>query len=55
MIPLMLGDYASITVIDPRYYSDSISSYVNEHGIDEVLFVYNMNTLGTDLGIRRVK
>ena len=55
MIPLMLGDYHSITVIDPRYYGDSISAYVNENGIDEVLFVYNMNTLGTDLGIRRVK
>ena len=55
MIPLMLGDYASITVIDPRYYGDSISDYVNEHGIDEVLFVYNMNMLGTDLGIRRIK
>ena len=55
MIPLMLGDYHSITVIDPRYYADPISDYVNEHGIDEVLFVYNMNMLGTDLGIRRIK
>ncbi len=55
MIPLMLSHYRSITVIDPRYYGDSISSYVNEHGIDEVLFVYNMNMLGTDLGIRRVQ
>ena len=55
MIPLMLGDYHSITVIDPRYYGDVVSSYVNENDIDEVLFVYNMNTLGTDLGIRRVQ
>ena len=55
MIPLMLLDYHTVTVIDPRYYGDVISSYVNANGIDEVLFVYNMNTLGTDLGIRRVQ
>ena len=55
MIPYMLSDYHSITIVDPRYYGDVISTYVNENGIDEVLFIYNMNTLGTDLGIRRVQ
>ncbi len=55
MIPFMTLDYHTITVIDPRYYGDSISLYVTENGIEEVLFVYNMNTLGTDLGIRRVQ
>ena len=55
MIPFMLGDYHTITVIDPRYYGDVVSAYANENGIEEVLFVYNMNMLGTDLGIRRVQ
>ncbi len=55
MLPFMTEDYHTITVVDPRYYGDVISSYVTENGIEEVLFVYNMNTLGTDLGIRRVQ
>ncbi len=55
MVPFMVGDYHTITIIDPRYYGDVISAYVNETKADEVLFVYNMNTLGTDSGIRRVQ
>lgn len=55
MVPFLVKDYSKITVIDPRYYGESVSELVNENGIDEVLFVYNMNTLGTDSGIRRVQ
>lgn len=55
MVPFLVKDYSKITIIDPRYYGESVSELVNENDIDEVLFVYNMNTLGTDSGIRRVQ
>lgn len=55
LVPFLVENYSEITIIDPRYYGESVSDLVNNNAIDEVLFVYNMNTLGTDSGIRRVK
>lgn len=51
LIPFLVNHYKKIHVIDPRFYKGSISSYINEKNIDEVLFIYNMNTIDSDSGI----
>lgn len=50
-IPMLVNNYDKVYVIDPRHYNLSISDYVNENGIDEVLFLYNVLTIDSDLGI----
>ena len=54
-IPLIGPHYKNIYVIDPRYYTLSISDYIKENDIEEVLFIYNVLTLGDDLGIVGIK
>lgn len=55
MIPFLLPHYQTIHVIDPRYYKQSITEYIEDNKIDEVLFIYNILTLDTDLGIISVR
>lgn len=44
-----------IYVFDTRYYKQGPSSFIKEHpGITDVLILYNMNTLDSDLGIRGI-
>lgn len=54
-IPFLTNNYAKIHVIDPRYYKMSISDYIKNNNIKEVLFLYNVKTIDTDLGIISIK
>lgn len=54
-IPLLAPHYQYIHVIDPRYYHASISEYLKENKIENVLFLYNILTLDDDLGIVSIK
>ena len=53
IVPFLINHYEKIHVIDPRFYKLSISSYIEENKIKDVLFLYNMNTIDTDLEIGR--
>lgn len=54
IVPFLIHHYEKVHVIDPRFYKLSISNYIEENKIKDVLFLYNMNTLDTDLGILSV-
>ena len=47
-IQFLLPYYQTITIVDPRYYSDDIEKLISETGITDILFLYNMNTFATD-------
>lgn len=52
ILPFLINHYKKIYVIDPRYYRESASMLANENpNIKDVLILYNMNTIDTDLGI----
>jgi len=51
-VPFIARDYKYVYVIDPRLYRLKISDYIKENSINEVLLIYNMKTVETDLGIR---
>lgn len=55
MVQFLCNDYEEIHLIDPRYYREALSNYVKENDIDEVLFLYNVSNLATDVGIRNVR
>ena len=50
-IPFLINNYKRIHVIDPRYFNDSVSEYINSNNINEGLILYNMNTVLQDHGI----
>lgn len=54
-IPLLAKHYDEIHVIDLRYYKESVSSYMADHGLDEMLLLYNLPnfTKDTNLGLLR--
>lgn len=55
MVPFLVNHYRKIYVFDTRYYKGGPSSFINENSrITDVLLLYNMNTLDTDLGVRGI-
>lgn len=55
MIPYLLGEYEQIIMLDLRYFSGRASQVIEENGITEVLFLYEMTNLLTDTGIAKLK
>lgn len=55
MVPFLVHHYKKIYVFDTRYYKQGVSEFIKEQpGVTDVLLLYNMNTLDSDLGIRGV-
>lgn len=43
-IPFLTNHYENISIIDPRYFNTSVTDYIEEKNIDEVLFLFNVQT-----------
>lgn len=48
MLPMLTPFFSKIVVIDPRYFSDSLSAMMKEYSFTHVLFLYNLNTFLAD-------
>lgn len=53
-IPFLTPFYSEITVIDPRYYYDSIDALIADAQITDVLYLYNANTFFRDTTLEPV-
>lgn len=54
-IPFLTNHYNKIHIIDLRFYNTSVTSYIKEKNIDNVLFLYNIQGIDEDLGIYKIK
>lgn len=54
LIPMLIEEYRNITIIDPRYYYDDINMLMSIENYDEVVFLYNVNTLSNDYNLKSV-
>ncbi len=54
IIPFLANHYEEITVFDLRYYNFSVPSYIEEHGIEEVLFIYNIDNFIEDNNLSKI-
>ncbi|MEG1309518.1 MAG: DHHW family protein [Bacilli bacterium] len=55
-IPFLVNHYEKIHIIDPRFYKMSLTSYIKENKkIKDGLFLYNVNTVDSDIGILSIK
>lgn len=53
-IPFLAPFYSEITVIDPRYYYDSIDALIADAQITDVLYLFNANTFFRDTTLEPV-
>lgn len=54
-IPFLTNHYNKIHVIDLRFYNGSVTEYIKENKIDNVLFLYNIQGIDNDTGIYKIK
>lgn len=54
MVPFLVENYSKIYVFDTRSYREAVSEFVNENNVDDVLVLYNVNTIDTDTGINGI-
>ena len=55
MAQFLCQNFEEIHFIDPRYYKASLTDYATKNNITDVLFLYNVSNLVTDLGILSVQ
>ena len=53
-LPFLADSYKTITVIDPRYYTDSVETLFLQSDYTDVLFLYSALTLSQDESLRIV-
>jgi len=53
-IPFLAPFYSEITVIDPRYYYDSIDALIADAQITDILYLFNANTFFRDTTLEPV-
>lgn len=44
LIPFLINNYENILILDTRYFNTSVSKFINERDVDEVLLLYNIQT-----------
>ena len=54
LIPYLAGDFERIDVIDLRYYTAGVDTLIREEGYDNVLFLYNCESILTDNNIPKI-
>ncbi len=54
-IPFIVNHYENIHVVDLRYFGGSVSKYVDDNKIDNILVLYNLNNFYSDKSIIRLK
>lgn len=53
-VPFLTSSFNKIIVVDPRYFYEDIDSLIEEHGITDMLYLYNANTFFSDNSISSV-
>ena len=54
LIPFLIPYFRTITIVDPRYYTENVNRVVRSQMITDVLYVYNSNTFVGDTSLMDV-
>ena len=52
LIPFLTAGYQKIVVVDPRYYTGNLEVLMEAEGVNELLVLYNAQTLAEDTALR---
>ena len=53
-IPMLTADYECIVVVDPRYSTEPLTALVTKYNINEMLYLYNVNSFAEDRVLQEV-
>ncbi len=53
-VPMLTPYYDKIVIVDPRYFYDNIYEIIDNNKINEVMFLYNVNSFVTDNSLKDV-
>lgn len=53
-VPFLVDEYETIIVLDTRYYLDGAEDLIEDYDINDILVLYNMNTVDTDTGVAAI-
>ena len=48
LLPFLIDEYSYISVIDLRYFNESLSDYINKHNFDQILILCGIRTFTED-------
>lgn len=48
LLPFLLNEYSDISVVDLRYFNESLSGYIKHHNFDRILIIYGIRTFIED-------
>lgn len=48
IVPLLADQFSEIHMMDLRYYHEDVSEYIEEQGIQKVIFIHNVDFISTD-------
>lgn len=54
MLPFLVNNFSEITVVDLRYFTESLQDVIQNNELTDVLFLNNINTFNTDSSILSV-
>ncbi len=54
MVPFLTGDYSQITMIDLRYYNESIQTLIKDENYDNTLILYEMSNFADDINLYKL-
>ena len=52
LIPLLTADYQKLVIVDPRYFTGDLETLMAAEGVNEILLLYNAETLAADTALR---
>ncbi|MBS4957436.1 MAG: hypothetical protein KHZ99_10385 [Clostridium sp.] len=55
LVPFLTQNFEEIHVIDLRYFSSKLSSYLEKNDFEDILIIYNFINLATDNNVLRLK
>lgn len=54
LLPFLTEHFSEIYVVDLRYYGEDLRALVRQHGIRDMLLLYNVNTFFEDPSIQNL-
>ena len=55
MAQFLCQNYEEVHFIDPRYYKASVTEYASKNNITDILFLYNVSNIISDMGVLSIK
>lgn len=55
LVPFLTNHYSEIYMVDPRYYTDSITDLAKANSVNDILLLYNVNTFSEDASINTIR